>query len=373
MNKKTAKWLSMLMAVLLILPWSTLAGDPWANVRWRVNISFDLNGGQWPEGKTLGPASITAKPGKSMPHSALEKVRNTIPVKAGSDFRGWSVRFTNPKDGKVIFDSGEEIWDLNHPFDYYPDNPLTMHCLMTARWRVPAKPVSDLWKVHVSHDLNGGSWPDGLALSPHTITAKTGNPMPINGLEGEMLVKPFRAESVFLGWSVLFTDPNNGKIIHDGRSYIWNLSKPFDYYPDNPKVMNCLMIANWQPAQSGGSSSLPTDTLPDGRVITWPFAAGTEPLPEIPPPADQVIPGTAWLRGALICGIDEGTKVPVYAFPVYNGPIMDWVGLDDRMDYGMYLQFGDAVWVMLYHPKWVENAGIGFIAADAVAFPGAEE
>jgi hypothetical protein len=185
-----------------------------------------------------------------------------------------------------------------------------------------------------------------------------------------MLVKPYRAESIFLGWSVLFTDPKNGNIIHDGRSYIWDLNHPFDYYPDNPREMNCLMIANWQSTQSGGNSALPQDTLPDGRVITWPFVVGTDPLPETPPPADQIVKGTTWLRNALICGIDEGTKVPVFSFPVYNGPIIDWVGLDDRMDYGMYLLSG---WVMLYNPKWVESSGIGFIDHNVIAFPGSEE
>ena len=373
MNKNTTRLLALLLVALLVLPWSALVEDPWANVRWKVNISHDLNGGQWPAGKSIYPRTIEAKPKESMSPSALEPERSIIPVKAGADFRGWSVLFTSAADGKVIYDGGDEVWDLNHPFDYYTGNPLVMNCRMTARWRVAAKPVIDVWTVHVSHDLRGGSWPDGLALSPHTITAPTGQSMPINGLEGEMLVKPFRAESVFLGWSVLFTDAGNGNIIHDGRSYIWDLSKPFDYYPDNPREMNCLMIANWQSAQSGGSSFLPQETLPDGRVLTWPFEIGTEPLPEIPPPSDQLIAGTTWLTNALICGIDEGVKVPVYAFPAYNGPIMDWVGLDDRMDYGMFLVFGDTVWAMLYNPRWVENAGLGFLSADAVDFPGCEE
>jgi len=45
MNKTTMRLLSLLLAVLIILPWGAQADDPWANVRWRVNISYDLNGG----------------------------------------------------------------------------------------------------------------------------------------------------------------------------------------------------------------------------------------------------------------------------------------------------------------------------------------
>ena len=137
--------------------------------------------------------------------------------------------------------------------------------------------------------------------------------------------------------------------------------------------MNCLMTANWKPAQPGGSSFLSKVTLPDGRVLTLPYPVGTDPLPETPPPAGQLIPGTAWLRGAEICAIQEGVEVPVFAVPNYTSPAIDWVGLDDRMDYGMFLVFGDTVWAMLYNPRWVENAGLGFLSADAVDFPGCEE
>ena len=244
-----------------------------------------------------------------------------------------------------------------------------MNCLMTARWRAAAKPVEEVWTVRITHDLQGGSWPDGQMLAPHTLTANIGQPMAQGGLNGEKVVKPYLAESVFKGWSVLFTDASNGNIVYDGRAEIWDLDHPFDYYPGNPRTMNCLMIANWQSSQSGWDGPLAQATLPDSRIITWPFPTGTAPLPETPPPADQIIPGTSWLNNALIVGIEEGQKVPVYSFPVYNGPVMDWVGLDDRMNYGLYLGEG---WMMLYNPRWVEASGIGFIDADVIAFPGAD-
>lgn len=372
MNKECSKWICVLTVALLILPVFALADDPWDDARWRVNISYNLDGAQWPAGANdpLIPTSIAANIGESMPHAALGDLKSIVPVKPDFAFMGWSVLFTNPKDGTVIFDGGQEIWDLDHPFDYYPGNPLTMNCLMTARWRAAGKPIGDVWMVHVSHDLKGGSWPDGQVVSSYTLTAVAGQPMAKDSLDAEKLVKPYMAESVFLGWSVLFTDAANGNVIYDGRAEIWDLNHPFDYYPGNPQAMNCLMIANWQSSQSGAGSALPKGKLPDGRAITWPFAAGTDPLPEIPPPAHQIIPGTTWLTGAVICGIDEGTQVPVFAFPVYNGPVMDWVGLDDSMDYGLYL--GDG-WVMLYSPRWPEASGIGFIDHLAVDFPGAEE
>ena len=367
MNTKLAKWFCALMAALLFLPLCA-----WAGSGWHVNISYDLDGGEWPvDVNDLPlPASFTANLWESMPPYALGELKMYTPVKAGFDFVGWSVLFTNPKDGEVIFDSMQEVWDLDDPFDYYPDNPLTMNCLMTARWRAYGEPAGEVWKVYVSHDLQGGSWPDGMVISPYTLTANTGQSMAKDSLDAEKLVKPFMAESVFLGWGVLFTDAGNGNIIYDGREYIWDLNDSFDYYPDNPREMNCLMVAKWQSSQSFDLSSLARAKLPDGRVITWPFPAGTDTLPEIPPPAGLIIPGTTWLTNALICGIDEGTKVPVFAFPVFNGPVMDWVGLDDRMDYGLYLGEG---WVMLYNPRWPEASGIGFIDADVIAFPGAEE
>lgn len=259
MKRKPTRLLLMLLALLLILPHGALAGDPWAHSHWEVHVTHDLNGGQWQPGRTIPPHTMFAEFGSSMDNADLYQERVNPPVKPGAVFRGWSVRFTADADGRVIYDSGDEVWDLNHPFDYYPDNP---------------------------------------------------------------------------------------------------------------RVMDCRMTAQWRPAPGGGSSGLPSEILPDGRVLTRPFIAGTEPLPETPPPCDQIISGTTWLTNAMICGIDEGTKVPVYFFPVYNGPVMDWVGLDDPMEYGLYLFDG---WVMLYNPKWVEAGGIGFIASDVIAFPGCEE
>ncbi|MDI9521001.1 MAG: hypothetical protein QM308_07630 [Bacillota bacterium] len=125
-----------------------------------------------------------------------------------------------------------------------------------------------------------------------------------------------------------------------------------------------------QPHEMKGSSYLAPEILPDGRVLTRPFHLITEPLPEVPPQSELIIPGTEWFTDPLICGIDEGVKVPVYASPAFNSPIIDWVGLDDQMDYGLYLFSG---WVMMYNPKWVETAGIGFMTFDVIDFPGIEE
>lgn len=247
---------------------------------------------------------------------------------------------------------------------------LLLAALVVLPWGALAGGDMICWRVNISHDLNGGSWPDGQEISPHTITARNGKSMPADGLDAEKMVRPYMAESVFLGWSVLFTDPRDGRVMYDSGDEVWDLNDPFDYYPDNPSVMNCLMTANWGSSQTGRGSSLPQEILPDGRVLTRPFIVGTQPLPETPPPSDQIIPGTAWLTNALICAIDEGMKVPVYAFPAWNGPIIDWIGLDADVEYGLFLTEG---WVMLYHPKWVEAAGIGFIDAGVVDFPGCEE
>ena len=109
---------------------------------------------------------MSAQIGWSMGHDALWQEREQPPVKPGSAFLGWSVLFTNADDGAVIYNGGSEIWDLNHPFDYYTENPPVMNCLMTARWQAGGSPQSDVWRVNVSHDLAGGSWPDGQQVFP---------------------------------------------------------------------------------------------------------------------------------------------------------------------------------------------------------------
>lgn len=241
---------------------------------------------------------------------------------------------------------------------------LLLAALLMMPWGALAG-AADSWTVYVTHDLAGGQWLPGEAIAPHSMTAKAGWSMSQEELSQERERHPAKAGAIFLGWSVRFTGADDGRVIYDSGEEIWDLWHPFDYYPDNPRKMNCRMTARWR-----STDLLSTSTLPDGRTITWPFAPGTEPLPELPPPCDQIIPGTTWLTSVLICGMEEGTKAPVYAFPVADGPIMDWVSMDDSVDYGLYLFDG---WVMLYHPKWTENAGIGFIAADVIAFPGCEE
>ena len=97
-----------------------------------VNIYHDLNGGYW-EGGGIPNRTITAGIGQNMPHGALEPERITKPKRFPASFRGWTVRFSDAETGDVIYVSGE-VWDLNQPFGYYPNNPLEMDCLMTAQW-----------------------------------------------------------------------------------------------------------------------------------------------------------------------------------------------------------------------------------------------
>lgn len=159
MNRKTTRLFSLLLAALFILPWSALASNlqnllnVQASLLWKVNITHDLNGGKWPSGKSIAPRTISAIIGESMPHSALEEERRISPVRVGFHFQGWSVRFTSASDGKVIYDSKEQVWDLNKPFGYYKDDPNVMNCLMTANW-----------KTAQSSPLSKVTLPDGRVL-----------------------------------------------------------------------------------------------------------------------------------------------------------------------------------------------------------------
>ena len=79
---------------------------------WRVVISYDLNGGKWPPEGVLSPRTITGVAGRSMPGGALDperKIKPKHPYLKLARFKGWSVRFTDPANGSVIYDSGDEV------------------------------------------------------------------------------------------------------------------------------------------------------------------------------------------------------------------------------------------------------------------------
>ena len=82
---------------------------------WRVYVSHDLNGGHW-GAVSIDPHVLTAPVGQSMPPGGLDQEKSIEPIKVNASFRGWSVRFTDSSNGNVIYDSGNEVWDLYHPF-----------------------------------------------------------------------------------------------------------------------------------------------------------------------------------------------------------------------------------------------------------------
>lgn len=61
-----------------------------------------------------------------------------------------------------------------------------------------------LWKVNITHDLNGGKWPSGKSIAPRTISAIIGESMPHSALEEERRISPVRVGFHFQGWSVRF-------------------------------------------------------------------------------------------------------------------------------------------------------------------------
>ena len=212
---------------------------PPAPETWSVNIYHDLNGGHW-GAVNIDPHTITAPINQSMPADGLEQERNIEPLKENATFKGWSVRFTNAENGDVVHDGGEEIWDLDHPFDYYPGNQRQIHCLMTARWEAAAP---ETWSVNIYHDLNGGYW-EGGGIPNRTITAGIGQNMPHGALEPERITKPKRFPASFRGWTVRFSDAETGDVIY-ASGEVWDLNQPFGYYPNNPLEMDCLMTAQW--------------------------------------------------------------------------------------------------------------------------------
>lgn len=140
MKTKRFGWGIGLAAIVLIVVGLVFSGasaaqwipDSSEDGTWRVYVSHDLNGGHWGS-EFEGLKQLMAPEWQSIPLDALKRIE---PTREGYRFSGWSVRFSNPVHGYVIYDSGQEVWNLDHPFDYYPDNPPEMDCLMTARWVV---------------------------------------------------------------------------------------------------------------------------------------------------------------------------------------------------------------------------------------------
>ena len=246
-----------------------------------------------------------------------------------------------------------------------------MALLLAALLALPGCALAgDVWTVNVSHDLEGGSWPDDRQILPYQLVAPVGKSMDPNSLHMEKMVQPFMAESVFMGWSVLFTDAYNGELVYDGRQHTWDLDHPFDYYPDNPRAMDCLMIANWRPQQTADDKPGPCALLLDGRLLCRPGVPGSPvPLPEEPPPAGQIVEGLEWLGFAIVSGLEEGQMEPVYFLPATDGSIIDWLQDNEDVEYAAYF---DNDWVMLYSPKWVDGGGIGFMSWDHVSLPGVD-
>ena len=139
MITKRFGWMFGLAAIVLAVAGLVFSGASAAPLisgeTWWVYVSHDLNGGHW-DAVSIDSHVLTAPIGQNMPADGLDQEKRIEPIKENASFRGWSVRFTDPANGSVIYDSGDEVWDLDHPFDYYPDNPLEMDCLMTARWVV---------------------------------------------------------------------------------------------------------------------------------------------------------------------------------------------------------------------------------------------
>ena len=199
---------------------------------WRIDIIYDLNGGHWGS-EFEGLKQLMAPEWQSIPLDALKRIE---PTREGYRFSGWSVRFSNPVNGYVIYDSGQEVWNLDVPFNYYPDNPPEMDCRFFARWVVdalPPDPDAESWSVIVSHDLNGGHW-GAVSIDPHVLMAPVGQSMPPGGLDQEKSIEPIKVNASFRGWSVRFTDSSNGNVIYDSGNEVWDLYHPFDYYPNNP-------------------------------------------------------------------------------------------------------------------------------------------
>ncbi len=116
-----------------------------------------------------------------------------------------------------------------------------MALLLAALLALPGCALAgDVWTVNVSHDLEGGSWLDDRQILPYQLVAPVGKSMDPNSLHMEKMVQPFMAESVFMGWSVLFTDAYNGELVYDGSIIDWlqdNEDVEYAAYFDNDWVM----------------------------------------------------------------------------------------------------------------------------------------
>ncbi len=179
-------------------------------------------------------------------------IKLTAPPSVGN-YRGHFTMYT-PNGIRFMTSSGSQdgIWvDIRvRPDDAPPSTP---------------DPSSETWRVNISHEMNGGHW-GAISINPHTITAPINQSMPANGLEQERNIEPIKENAIFLGWAVRFTNAANNVVIYDSGSTVWDLNHPFDYYPSNPREMNCVMTAQWMtvvPIDTGIGNNLDFDNIID--------------------------------------------------------------------------------------------------------------
>ncbi len=232
------------MNLLMIADWGLPLPVPVDNV-WKVHINFELDSGAY-WGIFIPDFTITAPIGEDMAPNSLDQAKNPKIFKPGYTFKGWSALFTD-MGGNLIYDSQEDVWNLDETFKYYAGNPLEMRCRFLARWKenpdADSQEENGSWRVRIEYYLEGGVWA-AMAAAPKELMAPDGQDITLYGLKN--LNPPGRAGYRFLGWRIRLIDSIFKVDYFSSGTTLWDLDEPIPYSPHFPKTMIWMMIAQWE-------------------------------------------------------------------------------------------------------------------------------
>lgn len=260
------------MDLLLTAVWSFDPIDRTSRHRdWQVHAKFDIGeGAVW--GIPISPFTMSSRIGWPMPQHHFDYLKHAIIFRPGYRFVGWSVRLTDTS-GREVYDSGENFWDMDKPFQYNPDYPKEMDCKFTAIWALAWADPAYYWKVGFLYDLDGGEAP--LGFSPtEQIVAPKGQSMPLDVLKRFV---PVHESKNFEGWNVECKDDKDSRVFYSSYDEDWNLDEPFSYNPNYPSYMTCRLKALW--SENTAVMSLPQSEGSIGTAVAEMATAAASPTP----------------------------------------------------------------------------------------------
>lgn len=110
----------------------------------------------------------------------------------------------------------------------------------------PAEPA-DALILHVSYDLNGGTWKPGEEITPYDVVAFPGDTITQNDFKGKGIT-PVREGYTFDGWGIIISDMDNNVLLSYEADESWDFDADFSLHitdEDVPDEGNWIFVAKW--------------------------------------------------------------------------------------------------------------------------------